>query len=360
MKIVADENIVELDHLFEPHGKVLKLPGRDINRAHLVDADALLVRSVTRVDHHLLDGTSVKFIGSCTSGVEHIDVGYLHKQGIQWSAAPGCNANAVTDYVVSVLVSLGLNTSSHTVGIIGCGYVGRQLFERLEKMNLQVVGCDPFVKDSRYVDLQTLLGHADVVSLHTPLTTDTLHPTHHMINSETLAHCRPGALFINACRGAVIDTAAMIEHIKSGRGRGVFDVWENEPDINRELLELATLATPHIAGYSREGKTNGTRQVYRAFCRQFEIEPQSLDDGKVKRFLDRQDFDSLRAMVMDCYNPETDDIALRGMHKACDDIGPAFDRLRKQYPARHEFSCYQVSNYPQQEKQVLQAMGFAV
>ena len=358
MKIVADENIAGLQHFFAAHGDIVTLPGREISVADVKDADVLLVRSVTRVGRELLEGSTVRFVGSCTSGVEHIDASWLNQNNIAWTAAPGCNANAVTDYVIACLFALDFLPGWVTVGVVGCGYVGGELVRRLEAMAVPVIACDPFITGKGFVSLEEVLQRADVITLHTPLTMDTRYPTLHMINEETLALCRAHSVLINASRGAVVDTAAVIEHIGNGKGRGVFDVWENEPDIDRQLIDLATLATPHIAGYSHEGKVGGTGQVYRAYCQKTGQTPSagSLTDSHF--VLDREKFSSLKDMVLDCHDPRAEDRALRNMHDACTEIGPAFDRLRKQYPMRHEFSRYQVINYPATEKRLIEGMGF--
>ena len=224
----------------------------------------LLVRSVTRVDRTLLEGSAVAFVGSATIGTDHVDQAYLAEQGIRFAHAPGCNANAVVQYDLSVLSNLQPDWQSCTVGIVGCGNVGGRVYRTLKSLGVNCRVYDPFLSAEQIpdlVDFQSVLA-ADIICVHTPLTTEGPFPTEHLFNAEVLAGLGENTLLINAGRGAVIDNGALLEHLKSGsKLRVALDVWEPEPNINPGLLEQVLLATPHIAGYSREGKIRGTEML---------------------------------------------------------------------------------------------------
>ncbi len=367
MKIIADENIVLLGELFAQHGEVISLPGRKITAADVKDADALLVRSVTQVDKSLLAGSRVQFVGSCTIGTDHLNIQWLEQEGINWAYAPGCNANAVVDYVIASLLALqvdvtNLSHANFTVGIVGCGNVGSRLQKRLHKLGVTTLCCDPFLQDKevkdkkpkgkKYLTLSEVISQSDMVCLHTPLTTSGLYPTFHLINQNNLCLFKPDAILLNAGRGAVIDNVALLAHLKNNKKfRSVLDVWENEPTLSRELLEKATIATPHIAGYSVEGKQNGSEIVYESFCKFFNITNPVTIEKEERIVLDARQFTSLRELVLACYNPLRDSEELR--HAPL-----AFDQLRKLYVYRREFSQYRIRNADSEYKKRLKALGF--
>ena len=268
MKIVADENMPLVKELFSPYGEVVTIPGRDLGPEQVNDADVLLVRSVTPVNAKLLDGSSVRFVGSATIGTDHVDQAYLQQQGIRFTNAPGCNANAVVQYVLSVLFTLRPNWMSQTVGIVGCGNVGGRLFQTLQKLGVNCRCYDPFLdkaENAHLVSFEEVI-QSDILCLHTPLTTDGLYPTFHLFNETVLAQLASNTLLINAGRGAVVDNQALLGVMQQQSLQVALDVWEGEPNILLPLLERVDIGTPHIAGYSYDGKVNGTTMVRDAFC----------------------------------------------------------------------------------------------
>ena len=323
MKIVADENIAYASHFFAPLGNLVLLPGRAISRVDVQDADILLVRSVTSVDQALLEGTAVRFVGSCTIGTDHIDSTFLKKNNIRFAYAPGCNARAVVEYVLSALFELKVNIAAgEKIGIVGCGNVGGRLLRCLQTMGADVVGCDPFLadKDLPLVSFEKIL-ECDVICVHTPLTKTGLHPTFHLFDEKIINTLKPGAVLLNAGRGAVVDNAALLQRLqKQNDLRVVLDVWENEPEINPDLLKCVAIGTPHIAGYSAEGKLRGTEMVYEVLCDFLGLNkaaaPVSLE-GEVTPYV-----------------IAADAAALREQYPV--DGALAFDRLRKHYIPRRE------------------------
>lgn len=376
MKIVADENIPLVHEVFAGLGQVETCAGRSITAAQVKDADVLLVRSVTRVDESLLDGSSVSFVGTCTIGTDHIDLGYLQKQGIRFSSAPGCNANAVVDYVLSVLVVLamrqGFDLSARCVGIIGVGNVGSRLKARLEAIGVRCICVDPGHDDQELpglVHLDELIANADIISLHTPLTKTGSHPTYHLFDAERLAALNPGTILINSSRGSVIDNTALTQLLEQrGDITAVLDVWEGEPEISLPLLQKVSLATPHIAGYSLDGKINGTRMIYQALCRYFglaeEVDVRAL--APAVKNIDGRRFDAVNPeaavfeVLLKCYDVRRDDQALRQLMVAENSQrGSSFDELRKNYPERRELGVTGVVlNEQQPLRSLLTAFGF--
>ncbi len=363
MKIIADENMSAVGEIFAPYGNVETLPGREINAATVASADVLLVRSVTIVDKQLLEGSSVQFVGSATIGTDHIDRQYLQQKSIHFAHAPGCNAEAVVQYMFSVFCTLEPRWRDKTVGIVGCGNVGGRLFHRLSALGVSCEVYDPFLSDaecSSLTDLETALS-ADIICLHTPLTREGQHPTHHLINRQVLEqHIRPGALLINASRGGVIDNLALLAHLKRGGDLKVaLDVWEGEPEINLDLLRQVNIASPHIAGYSLEGRLRGTQMVRDGMCRSLGL---ALDDslstlavglstgseGRGTDSLMIEKGQGLDQAILASYQVAEDD---KQMRRALDKesgnsggkTGVLFDGLRKHYAQRREFSYYSVS-----------------
>lgn len=362
MLIVADENIPLLDAFFGDIGEIRRVAGRTISAEEVRDADVLLVRSVTRVDRTLLEGSRVQFVGTATIGTDHIDLDWLKESGIQFSAAPGCNANSVAEYVLAVLslyaerCALG-DWSQLSVGIVGVGNVGSELAEKLTRLGFRTKLCDPPRADSEpdspntFVDLNEALA-CDVVSFHTPLTRDSAHPTFHLVGEQELAELTSEQLLINAGRGEVIDGAALCRRLGEANAPLVaLDVWEQEPLISSELVGRVWLATPHIAGYSLEGKVQGTEMIYQAISRfmglptrkqagQFLPEPAL---SKVSFTSAADEHVAIQIALRACYDPRQDDARLRHAMKApANERGAAFDRLRRDYPVRRECSSLKV------------------
>ncbi|MDN6318390.1 MAG: 4-phosphoerythronate dehydrogenase PdxB [Marinobacter sp.] len=362
MLIVADENIPLLDAFFGDIGEIRRVSGRTMRPEDVRDADVLLVRSVTRVDRTLLEGSRIRFVGTATIGTDHINLSWLKENGIQFSAAPGCNANSVAEYVLAVLslyaerCALG-DWSQLSVGIVGVGNVGKELAEKLTRLGFCTKLCDPPraerepESDDDFVDLNEALA-CDVVSFHTPLTRESEHPTYHMIGEKELAGLTSGQLLINAGRGEVIDGTALQARLNQADAPLVaLDVWEQEPQINPELVDKVWLATPHIAGYSLEGKVQGTEIIYQAMSRfmglpirkqagQFLPEPVL---SKVSFTSSADEYAAIRIALRACYDPRQDDARLRhAMAAPADERGAAFDQLRRDYPVRRECSSLKV------------------
>ena len=282
MKILVDENMPYARELFSRLGNVKAVPGRPIPVNELDDADALMVRSVTKVNEALLAGKAIKFVGTATAGTDHVDDKWLKQAGIGFSAAPGCNAIAVVEYVFSSLLMLaerdGFALQDRTVGIVGVGNVGGRLQKRLEALGIRTLLCDPPRKDNGeegdFRPLDELVEQCDVITFHTPLFKEGPYKSLHLADEALIRRLKPGTILINACRGPVVDNAALREVLtRRDDLQAVLDVWEGEPQVDRELADLCVLATPHIAGYSLDGKQRGTAQIYQALCAHLGQEP---------------------------------------------------------------------------------------
>ena len=361
LNIVADENIPGLDGLFGAHATIQRAAGRDLTAEQLQQADALIVRSVTEVNQALLAGSRVQFVGTCTIGTDHLDQAYLAQQQIAWASAPGCNARGVVDYVLSCLLSLaersGRDLFSLVIGVVGVGQVGSRLVELLQGLGIKVLICDPpraaMEADFKSTALTELLATCDLISLHTPLTKEGEQATYHLLNERNLPLLKAGAWLINASRGGVVDNSALLAFLAQRPDvLTAFDVWEGEPRVNRDLVEACTLATPHIAGYSLDGKLRGTEMIYQAFCEHFSIaQPQtmqypvapvtSVQLGAVDN--PQQLFKQLCRLV---YDVRSDDAAFRLSLKA-ENPAQAFDQLRKFYPERRELPDLKVQGSAQ-------------
>jgi len=362
MKIIADENMPLVNELFGAYGDIQYLAGRAIKAGDVKDADVLLVRSITQVNESLLAGSSVKFVGSATIGVDHVDLSYLEKSEITFSNAPGCNAEGVVQYVFSALCRLGMSWQGRRVGIIGCGNVGGRLHKKLRSMGVECVCYDPFLTTEQNSDLSTLSDvlQCDIVSMHTPYTTGGDYPTHHLINSANLNLLKAAAVLLNTGRGAAINNVDLLGFLESRPDvQVVLDVWEHEPIVNEDLMAKVKIATPHIAGYSKEGKENGTRMVRDAFLRWqgLTVVPESA--GKALMQLQAS---NITNAVISAYDVAEDDQRTRheldGSGGSC---GARFDQLRKCYPIRPEFSNYQVSGVDDvNDVMQLRCLGFTV
>jgi erythronate-4-phosphate dehydrogenase len=342
MKIVADSKIPFLRGVFEPQATVVYLPGVDIRSADLADADCLLVRTRTRCTRDLLQGTSVRFIGTATIGFDHIDTEWCHHNGITWTNAPGCNSGSVVQYIVSAILSmadrLNFRPEDKTLGIIGVGHVGKKVGKAAHEMGMKVILNDPprarAEGPAGFSDLNELLAVADIVTIHVPLNLEGPDRTIDLVGRNFLDQLRPGAILINSSRGEVLDEKAclawMNEHARDAgavlrnRLSLILDVWPHEPEINRELLGLAAIATPHIAGYSMNGKYNATRMIAEAVAEFFHLKkpemPPLMRDGSVAPQ------EGTRAP----YDIMADDRRLR-------ESPETFEEQRNHYPQRWEF-----------------------
>lgn len=350
MKIVADENLAFTEYFFSEFGDIQHKAGRTLTHADVKDAEALLVRSVTQVNQDLIYNTALKFVGSATIGTDHLDIPLIEQQGITWSNAAGCNAQAVAEYVITALLKLQPElihaNETFTLGIIGLGNVGSRLAVMAKLLGWNVIGSDPFVNRDHVnqIDLNTLLTQADAISIHVPLTQYGEHPTYHLINKYALSQMKSSTILINSARGPVVEEAALIEDIQNTQRKVVLDVFEHEPEISEELLDLITLVTPHIAGYSLEGKARGTQMIYDAFCEEFQYTPNKKFETQLPAceqfFKDENLKEVLIQHLTEIYDISRDDKNLRACLKDGKVEQKAFDYLRKTYPLRREWAAH--------------------
>lgn len=346
MRIIADENMPGLAP-FERLGTVARVDGRTLTRQQLDGAEVLLVRSVTRVDRELLEGSAVRFVGSATIGTDHVDRAALKELGIAFAHAPGCNARAVAEYVLQALLlacrEQGRTLRDSRVGIVGLGNVGGRLAGWLTDLGVEVLACDPPLQRAGAatpVPLTTLerVLEADLISLHVPLSDAGDDATRHLLDADRLARLGPARTLISTCRGAVVDNRALRDLLESGRGPlTLLDVWEGEPRPDPALLDRVWRGSPHVAGYSVEGKWLGTAMLYQAWCRwRGEPEPTPVpESGGGELAVPVVDEADLLALLRHAYRLEEDDERLRAALREADP-GSAFDALRKHYPPRHE------------------------
>lgn len=340
MKIVVDDKIPYIREVIsEITPNAVYLKGADISSDDVRDADALIVRTRTRCDEHLLKGSKVKFIATATIGFDHIDTDYLKKAGIEWMNCPGCNSGSVAQYLRSSLILLCRNRGlapcpSTTVGVVGYGHVGKKVVDEARQMGFRVIVCDPPLQSQGdtsedFVSLEDIKAQSDVITFHVPLVKTGDNSTWHIADGEFFSHLPKKPIIVNTSRGGVVDNDALMSALNAGLVRdAVIDTWENEPNINRLLLNKVYIATPHIAGYSADGKTNADNMVIEGLCRYFGIEnrwhinPPMLPSDFVLHGSD----DDMRLQL---YNPQEDCARLKS--------DPAkFEELRGNYPLRRE------------------------
>ena len=270
-QVVVDKGIPFLDGVFPPEVEVLYLSPEDITPASVRQADALFVRTRTRINKELLDGSRVRFVATATIGFDHIDQTYCRQAGVAWVSCPGCNAQAVCDYVEEAISFLKPNTTNLTLGVVGYGHVGKLVAQMAQNKGYKVLLSDPPIGIG--MSLAELAPQCDVLTFHTPLTHDGEYPTYHLCNADILRLCKPNALIINAARGGVIDEHALISQLLTVNCQlsTAIDCWEGEPQLNQELLQFVDLASFHIAGYSIEGKMRASEMCLRAFCDFFSL-----------------------------------------------------------------------------------------
>ncbi len=360
LKIIADENIPHVKQAFAALGEVTSLPGRSLQNADLQNCDCLLVRSVTRVNEQLLDHTPVKFVASATIGTDHVDLDYLQQRDIGFANAPGCNAESASEYMVNALFELsqkkGFDPFKLTAGIIGHGNVGSRLKQKLDSLGINTLVNDPPLEDAgddrvNYVSLQSIIDECDFISLHVPFTREGAYPTYHMFDQALLDQLHKATILFNAARGPVIDNQALSELLKRRRDLTIFlDTWENEPAIDHILLQQVDLATPHIAGYSYEGKLRGTQMILHAACKHFAVEA----EWNMQEFIPPKQSISVNVNTAEAFWPALfaqhyrvfDDhqrmLELAGF--SLEQSATEFDLLRKHYPLRYEYSHFTVNS----------------
>ena len=340
MKIVADKHIPFLEGVFEPYAEVVYIDGRAINHDDIVDADALIIRTRTICNADLLDGTKVRMIATATIGMDHIDLDYCREHGIEVHNAEGCNAGGVLQYVFSALYGVaarkGIKLDDATIGIVGVGHVGKKVEEMARYLGFNVLLCDPPRAAAEggdgFCSLEFLLSNSQVVTMHVPLD----ETTRGMADEDFFMLMPPGSIFINAARGEVLDDEALIQAIPK-LGAVVIDTWNHEPDVNRDLLEMVDIATPHIAGYSYQGKQNATASAVQSVARYFGIEqlydyyPEAdiPDHDPIRLDLGGKTHGERAAVFQYNYPIFTDDFRFR--------MEPEnFERLRSEYKYRRE------------------------
>ena len=340
MKVVADMDIPFLEGVFEPYGEVVYKKGLEISHEDVLDADALVVRTRTRCDAALLEGTSVKMVATATIGTDHIDLEYCRNAGIEVANAAGCNAGGVMQYVFSALYGVaarkGIKIDESTIGIVGVGHVGSKIEAMAEYLGFNILRCDPpravAEGPEGFCSLEHLLEESDVVTLHVPLD----ETTRGMANADFFTLMKPGAIFINAARGEVVDEQALIE-ASPKLGAIVIDTWNNEPDINEDLVDIADIATPHIAGYTFQGKQNGTAYAVQALARHFGLE-------ELYDFFPAQDLPGHEPVLLDLKGKNHGEIAAVSQYNYpifTDDFRfrmepHKFEKLRSEYQYRRE------------------------
>jgi erythronate-4-phosphate dehydrogenase len=355
MKIIADANIPFVAECFSSIGEVQTIGGREITRGVIGDAEVLLVRSITRVNADLLAGSKVRFVASAAIGFDHIDIDFLKRKNVGFASAPGSNANSAAEYVVAGLLEAGrkcnISLEGKSIGIIGAGNVGGMVAKKCAALGMRIYLNDPPLRrqtgNAKYLPLKELFD-CDFMTIHTPLTFEGVDKTYHLADESFFKSLKKGCVFINASRGGVVDSKALKKEIQSRRFSYVaLDVWEGEPNIDIELLEMVDIGTPHIAGYSLDGKVTGLIMIYKAVCEYFGLNPKfgindflpapDIGQLRIEPNTDNEQ-DSLLTTVRQIYNIKEDDIKLRLIFKKAEDKrSEYFDGLRKNYPIRREF-----------------------
>ena len=373
MKIVADDKIPFLRGALENFAEIMYVPGKQITREMIGDADALLIRTRTKCNESLLSGTNVKFIGTATIGYDHIDTRFCDAGNIYWTNAPGCNSSSVQQYITAALLKMEndhhYDLKEKTIGIVGVGNVGAKVEKAARILGMNVILNDPprarTEGGNSFVPLEHLLNESDIVTAHVPLCISGEDKTYHMFDERILRKMKKGAWFFNSSRGEVTQTDDLMKVLASRKLRGaVIDVWENEPDIDLVLMSMTYISTPHIAGYSTDGKANGTAMVVNSLCRFFNLPLENWYPPDVPAPLlpditinakGKSENEIIREAVFHTYDIGEDDISLR--------FSPSdFEKLRGDYRLRREFTSYTVTLNGGTKKiqKSLQELGFKI
>ena len=369
MKIIVDQNIRGAEDTFGHHGDLHFMEGRLISAKHVRDADVLIIRTATKVDQSLLEGSNVRFVGTTSIGTDHLDIDWLDGNAIAWSNAPGCNADSAAQYTLAMIwlacQRLGTPFHEQQVGIVGRGNVGSRLEHLLHALGVETLANDPPLADQGETGLVTLDEVLDcgIVSLHVPLEDGGPYPTVQMIGARQLSQMPDDALLVNAARGDVIDGEALLQELKTGRLHAALDVWPGEPMFSADLLQRVVVATPHVAGYSLDGKRNGTDIVYRAFCEWAGIEPRNASASGLpmpELKLTSGDDPLTSALEATCFVPRHDDAMGRLAPLSMEQRAAEFDRLRKEYPSRRDFHAWTVRGADPAAAALLGRLGFSI
>jgi erythronate-4-phosphate dehydrogenase len=376
MKLTVDENITFAREAFSGFGELRLMNGRAISNSELSDTDILIVRSITQVNEDLLKNSKIKFVGTATIGTDHVDLNYLSRNNIVFADAKGCNADSVAEYVFTALLKVAsegkISLKGKTIGVVGIGNIGSRVVKLAYSLGMIVLKNDPPLErkgiGKNYVSLDKIL-EADIITFHVPLNLEGIDKTFHLINETNLEKIKPGTILINSSRGSVIDNRTVQNEMNRKNLRVILDVWEGEPSINIKLLENTKVGTSHIAGYSYEGKVNGTKMIYDSLCKFLNVEPiwqpnlPEIQNNELKIPDGDTDEEKLYRLFKSVYNLEMDDSLLRKIsnynsNEQCD----YFDKLRKVYPVRREFSNYIVhlSDRDKQLTSVLETFRFQI
>jgi erythronate-4-phosphate dehydrogenase len=378
-KIVVNKHTPSVVEAFTHLGKVIALETLAVTREAVRDADILVVRSETKVNEQLLEGSSVKFVGTVTIGTDHVDERYLASKGITFVSAPGSNSNSVKEYIASALCvwsrRTGAPLAGKTIGVVGVGNVGSKVARAARTLGLNVMLNDPplsrITGDEKYRPLDELMD-ADFITIHVPLTKSGDDATFHLFNEARIGKMKRGAVLINTSRGPVVETNALVDALSSHHlSASILDVWEGEPVLNTELLSRVLIGTPHIAGYSLDGKLNACRMVYEAACRFLGVQPAWNIDTSMTSESARiavpsgmsETNEIVRSAVKQAYDIELDDTLLKKTSSLdINEHGRYFMKLRAEYRIRREFPnrCVELSSTQSDAVNILQGLGLRI
>ena len=373
MKIIIDDKIPYIKGALEPFAEVVYLPGNKTTAEVVKDADAIITRTRTKCNQEILDSSNVKFIATATIGFDHIDIEYCKNAKIEWTNAPGCNAESVNQYISSALFSYSMqkrfDLKDKTIGIVGVGQVGSRVAKTCEILGMKVLLNDPprerLEGSKKFVSLKTIQEKADIITFHVPLNLEGEDKTYHLVNEHFLQNLKTKPLIINSCRGEVFDSKVVSEGKEAGNISGfIIDCWENEPKLDLNLLKHSVYGTPHIAGYSKDGKANGTKMSVQAVSRFFNLgidnwEPIGVDlPEKAEIEIDgnqRREYSVLAEAILSTYDIEIDNDKLK-------DSTHLFEQLRGDYPVRREFDSYTIKakNIETRTLDKLKKLGFKI
>lgn len=369
MKLLADNNIPYIQEFFGINNQICIYEGRSISANNLKNIDILIVRSITMVNSILLSNSIVKFVGTVTSGIDHIDQNYLKQNNIEFAFAPGSNAISVVEYVLSALFWLahrdGFFLRDKTIGIVGAGHIGGLLNQRLKSFGIHTLLYDPYLSqidtNVNWTSLDKLVSESDILTFHTPLTYSGEYPTWHMVDLDLLDALSDSSILINTSRGGVVDNVALLKVLECGKKiRVVLDVWESEPYLLWTLLPYVDIGTAHIAGHTIESKLRGIRYIYDSYCKYFNF-PNVVNLSNILYVpieyitLNKVDECSINQLMQFIYNIRADHFAL----KNCINNPKRFDVLRRYY-CRREWSSVCIRTDQDRHREILFNLGFNV
>lgn len=370
MKIIADKNIPFLKGVAESFGDVTYLSGADFTKENLRDADTLITRTVAQLNKENLEGSRVKLICSATIGYDHIDTEYCDQHGIVWHNAPGCNSGSVQQYIASALITIARKhqfaLKDKTIGVIGVGNVGKKVAAICELLGMRVLKNDPLRQDieggDEFTDLPIIQREADIITFHTPLSREGKYPTFHLADAKFFSELKKCPIIINSARGGIVDTLAMKNALEQKLVSGaVIDCWESEPNIDLEYMRMVDIATPHIAGYSADGKANATRMSLESIANFWSLPDDAISKIAVLEILNSvinyeniESGNKIEEIILQTYNPLDDSGRLLS--------NPSnFSKLRGDYPIRREYGAYTIENISNSyDRDKLREIGFTI